>query len=109
MRERRLRSEDMSVRENGIRAEVCEEIRKLAKGHGMERVILFGSRARGDFRRTSDIDLAVQGGDYAAFALDLEEEVSTLLKFDVVNLDGAVQDELLESIVREGVVFYEKV
>ncbi|MFR5152466.1 MAG: nucleotidyltransferase domain-containing protein [Ruminococcus sp.] len=28
-------------------------------------IILFGARARGDFKRTSDIDLAVSGGDFA--------------------------------------------
>lgn len=34
----------------------------------------FGSRARGDFKRTSDIDLAVSGGDFCRFALDVDEE-----------------------------------
>ncbi len=47
----------------------------------MIKVILFGSRARGDFRRTSDIDLAVTGGDFDRFALDVEEETTTLLEY----------------------------
>lgn len=97
------------MKESGIREEVIEEIRKLAVKYGMEKVILFGSRARGDFHHISDIDLAVQGGDFAGFALDVEEEVSTLLQFDIVNLSGSVQDELVESIVREGVALYEKI
>lgn len=97
------------MKESGIREEVIEEIRKLAVKYGMEKVILFGSRARGDFHRTSDIDLAVQGGNFARFALDVAEEVSTLLQFDIVNLSGSVQDELAESIVREGVALYEKI
>lgn len=33
------------------------------------KVILFGSRARGDFREKSDIDLAVEGGDLSGFPL----------------------------------------
>lgn len=70
---------------------------------------MFGSRARGDFHKTSDIDLAVTGGNIAAFALDVEEETSTLLKFDVVNLDLSVQEELLDSIQKEGKVIYEKI
>ena len=37
-------------------------------------IILFGTRARGDFKRTSDIDLAVSGGDFCRFALDVDEE-----------------------------------
>lgn len=93
----------------GIKMEVLEEIRSLAEEYGVRKVILFGSRARGDFRRTSDIDLAISGGNKARFSLDVEEETSTLLKYDVVDLDGTVQPELLESIQREGKVIYEKV
>lgn len=71
-------------------------------------MILFGSRARGDYRRTSDIDLAAEGGDFNRFALDVDEETSTLLKYDIVDLRRKVQPELLESIEREGIVIYEK-
>ncbi len=80
-----------------------------AKQNGIEKLILFGSRARGDYKRTSDIDLAVSGGDTARFQLDIEEDVSTLLMFDVVDLGSSVQPELLDSINREGKLIYEKV
>ena len=63
----------------------------------------------GDYKRTSDIDIAVSGGDFAEFALDVEEETSTLLEFDIVNLDREMQDELREAIEREGKLLYEKV
>ena len=53
------------MNDTGIRPEVIEEIRNLAQKYDIEKVILFGSRARGDFRRTSDIDIAVTGGDFA--------------------------------------------
>lgn len=45
----------------GIRDEVIQEIYTLAEKYNIKKVILFGSRARGDFKRTSDIDLAVSG------------------------------------------------
>ena len=93
----------------GIRDEVIQEIYTLAEKYNIKKVILFGSRARGDFKRTSDIDLAVSGGNIAAFALDVEEETTTLLKYDVVNLDGSVQKELLDVIEKEGVMLYEKI
>ena len=93
----------------GIKAEVIEEIRKLAKKYDVTKVILFGSRARGDFKRTSDIDIAVTGGDFMRFALDVDEETSTLLKYDIVDLDSDMQDELRESIREEGRILYEKV
>ena len=38
----------------GIKKNVIEEICGLAKKHGLEKVILFGSRARGDYGRASD-------------------------------------------------------
>lgn len=93
----------------GIRPEVLTEIADLARTHRINKVILFGSRARGDFHRTSDIDLATTGGGHAQFALDADELTSTLLRYDFVDLDGAVQQELRESIEREGIVIYEKI
>lgn len=43
------------------------------------------------------------------FSLDVDELTSTLLQYDIVNLDGAVQEELLDSIQKEGMIIYEKV
>ncbi|MCD7744519.1 MAG: nucleotidyltransferase domain-containing protein [Lachnospiraceae bacterium] len=95
--------------DTGIRPDVIEEIQKLAEQWNVNRVLLFGSRARGDFKERSDIDLAVSGGNTARFAMDVNEETSTLLEFDVVNLDGSVQEKLLESILKDGKVLYEKI
>ncbi len=95
--------------DTGIREAVLTEIRDLAEKYGLERVMLFGSRARGDYKKTSDIDLAVMGGNITLFTLDVEEETSTLLSFDVVNLDGSVQEELRKSIEQEGKLLYEKI
>lgn len=90
------------MNETGIKPVVIQEICQLAQKHNINKVILFGSRARGDYKRVSDIDLAVSGGDFARFALDVDEETSTLLKYDIVDLDGSVQRELKDSIEKEG-------
>ena len=58
---------------SGIKEEVFQQLICLAKEYQIERMILFGSRARGDFYTVSDIDLAVSGGDFNRFALDAEE------------------------------------
>ena len=89
---------------------VRDKIIELAKKHGVEKVILFGSRARGDNWERSDIDLAISGGDRVRFALDVDEIeiVPTLLMFDVVDLDEPCNEELLESIRRDGVVLYKE-
>lgn len=93
----------------GIAKHVIKEIRDLAEKYHLNKVILFGSRARGDYKRASDIDLAVSGGNISRFALDAEEETSTPLKYDIVNLDETVQEELRASIAKEGIILYEKI
>ena len=93
----------------GIQQKVLEEINTLAEKYKIDKVILFGSRARGDYKEVSDIDLAVSGGDVNEFTLAVDAETSTLLEYDVVNLDGSVQEELRKSIEREGKMLYEKI
>lgn len=88
---------------------VEREIIKYAEIHGIQKVILFGSRARGTNRERSDVDLAVSGGNIRDFRFDLEEEAQTLLMFDVVDLDHHISDELQKEIERDGVVIYEKI
>lgn len=95
--------------QTGIKPQVIEEIQSLAQKYNLEKVILFGSRARGDFGRASDIDLAVYGGRIADFMIDVKEETSTLLDFDIIDMGQLLQGKLLDSIRREGVVLYEKV
>lgn len=101
--------EEKLYKQTGIQLKVIDEIIELAEKNQVEKVILFGSRARGDYKARSDIDLAFQGGNSSCFILDVDEETSTLLEFDVIDLEKPIQKELLESINREGVLLYEKV
>ena len=102
-------NEKVDFTQTGIKPIVIDEIRALAERYQLRQVLLFGSRARGDFREKSDIDLAVRGAEVARFALDVDEETSALLMFDVVDLDGCVSDALREEIARDGQVIYEKI
>lgn len=97
-----------SVINTGIKPNVMQEIMMLAKKHQIKQLIIFGSRARGDFRKVSDIDLAVKGGNVARFTVDLED-TATLLEFDVIDLGKPVNPDLLKSIKEEGRVLYEKI
>ncbi len=94
---------------HNIPARVMADIEKFAAKNGIQKVILFGSRARGTNSERSDIDLAAKGGNVFSFYTDLEEEAWTLLMFDVVDLNKTVSVELEEEIARDGVVIYEKV
>lgn len=93
----------------GIKSNVIEEIVEIARRYEIKKVILFGSRARGDCHRASDIDLAVFGGNVDGFAVDVREETSTLLQFDVIDLNQKTDQKLLDSISREGIIIYEKI
>ena len=84
-----------------------KRIIELAKKYRVEKVILFGSRARGDNRHDSDVDLALSGGSYLEFAFDFDDESNGNIKCDVTYLDHELKMGLRDSINRDGIVLYE--
>ena len=93
----------------GIKIELIDELVHMAHKYNVNKLILFGSRARGDYHRASDIDLAVYGGNIAAFALAVEEDTSTLLRYDVIDMGRKHPAKFEEAIARDGRVIYEKI
>lgn len=91
---------------------VLKDISAFAKKYSINKVILFGSRARGDNTERSDIDIdidiAVYGGDFDSFYWDIKEKVHSLLSFDVVEADKPISEELKQEIEKDGVIIYEK-
>lgn len=90
----------------GLRDEVVSFIVDAAQAHGIEQLVLFGSRATGRFSEKSDIDLALSGGRVHDFEGALEEGCPTLLSFDFIDLSEAIAPELRERICAEGVSLY---
>ena len=89
---------------------VYEQIAEFARDAGARRVVLFGSRARGTGQPRSDIDLAVEGcPDFDRLSDRLQDELWSLLRVDVVNLDADVSEELRREIALDGRVLYEEV
>jgi predicted nucleotidyltransferase len=83
-------------------------INKILQNIDVRQIILYGSRARGDAKPNSDIDLAIEADERIGYIRTiLDEEIPTLLKFDVVNLNNA-GGNLKEEIINEGIVIYEK-
>lgn len=87
---------------------VLQEILQFARDAGVERLVLFGSRARGTHSERSDIDLAVYGGDFDAFYFRVQEETESLLEFDLIDMHRKVSPSLVEEIEREGIEIYEE-
>ena len=87
---------------------VYKQIKVFARECDAEKVVLFGSRARGDNLTKSDIDIAVYGGDFDHFYWDVKEKTHSLLMFDIVQADELISEELKQEIEKDGVIIYEK-
>lgn len=88
---------------------LVHELSEFAREHAIDRIVLFGSRARGTNTQRSDVDIAVYGGDFDSFYWDVKEKANSLLMFDIIDGDGKVSRELEEEIERDGVIIYEKI
>ena len=85
-------------------------IASLGEKYKAEKIVLFGSRARGDNKERSDIDLAIYGmpkDNQARFWSDVDD-LPTLLKFDLVHVDEYTDAELVKDIEKDGVILYER-
>ena len=90
--------------------ELYRQLAALARQYGAKRLVLFGSRARGDDRYNSDIDLAVYGmpkESWANFWMDCED-LPTLLKFDIVHITDGMDPAFLANIKKDGVELMDK-
>ena len=87
---------------------VLRDVCLFARKHSVKRIVLFGSRARGNHTERSDVDIAVYGGDFDSFYWDIKENVHSLLMFDIVEADGHISEELRNEIKKDGIVIYEK-
>ncbi len=79
----------------------------------VEKVVLFGSRAKGTYKPGSDIDIALKGRDVkektvSRLAMLLNEESLLPYFFDVVNYTELKNKDFIEHIDRVGVVIYSR-
>ena len=96
------------MRKRNIPDRLMKDIRAFAQKNSVDR-ILFGSRARGTHSERSDVDIAVEGGNFDGFLSAVQEEAHSLLSFDIVKYDDRITEELKEEIRKDGVVIYEKI
>ena len=87
--------------------EVMTEIIQRCRLYGAQKIILYGSRAKGTATERSDIDIAVSGVASHEI-LDLQE-IPTLYTIDLVDLDTCQNQLLLEDIKQYGREIYKKI
>lgn len=97
----------------GLKTEVIQDISKIFRNHPeVEKVILYGSRAKGNFKPASDIDLCLQGSTLDLTVLNkISWELDDLLlpyTFDLSIYHQLNSSDLLDHIQRVGVLFYSK-
>ncbi len=89
-----------------IVAQKGEEIRRVAAKHGVRRISVFGSHARGDAGAQSDVDFLIEVGGPTTpwFPGGLVAELEELLgrRVDVVELD-ALREPLRRRVLAEAV------
>jgi len=76
----------------------------------IERVLIFGSRAKGTAKPYSDFDLAIMAPEMRDQEFNLLwnelDEVPLVFKFDILHWDTLVNQPLKEKILQEGRIFY---
>jgi len=79
----------------------------------IEKVVVYGSRARGDYRNGSDLDLAIFGSEVSSSTIlrlssQLNGESPLLIKYDVLSINTLTNENLLNQITIEGKIMYER-
>ncbi|MEO0430728.1 MAG: nucleotidyltransferase domain-containing protein [Cyanobacteria bacterium J06656_5] len=97
----------------GLEKSTIEEIQRLFQQYAeIERVILYGSRAKGNYRPGSDIDLTMIGTNIShTQLLSIEHQLDDLLLpylFDLSIFNHIEDPDMIAHINRVGCVFYEK-
>ncbi|MCC8073133.1 MAG: HI0074 family nucleotidyltransferase substrate-binding subunit [Clostridiales bacterium] len=90
--------------------ELYNKISDIGKKYDANKIILYGSRARGDNRKNSDVDIAIFGMTKTEQSKFTEEinELPTLLDFDIVFVSDNTDENLLNNILKDGVVLMSK-
>ena len=94
----------------GINEDSFKEIISLFESiEDLKKVYIFGSRARGDYVKASDIDLAIESDkDVKLRLLSKLEDIRCILKFDVVDLKNIGNEKLLDNIKKEGILIFDR-
>lgn len=100
--------------EFGLRPDDMETILAALRQHPeVAEAILFGSRAKGSYKRGSDVDIALKGEQLthrivAAISDFLNEETIMPYHFDLLNYHTISSPDLLAHIERVGITFYQQ-
>ena len=95
----------------GLEKRVVQQINNIfAQYQQIEKVIIYGSRAKGNYKKGSDIDLCLTGEDLTLTLLhQVENAIDNLFlpyTFDISRFDRISNPDLIDHINRVGLIFY---
>lgn len=95
----------------GLKQETIEKINNIFQQYEqIEEVILYGSRAKGNYKNGSDIDLTIKGKNLNIFLLNkISNDLDDLMlpyKFDISIYNYLQNSDIIDHIKRIGVNFY---
>jgi len=84
----------------------------ISANHKVDKIILFGSRAKGNFTPGSDIDLVIKGqllklNDILDFKIKTDN-LSLPYKIDLIIYDSIIEPDLISHINRVGISLFER-
>ena len=77
---------------------MIKEVAEICRSFGAKKVVLYGSRAMGNARACSDIDIAVKGVEDFDLLREKVDDLPTLFTVDLLNLDTCKYQLILEDI-----------
>jgi len=84
----------------------------LLKYDEIEKALIFGSRARGDYKKTSDIDIAIFSHNMTSSRINLLrndfDDLDIIYTVDVVDFNKLSKEELKNNIINDGMVIYNR-
>lgn len=91
----------------GLDEDALREIKKiLEKNINIEKCVIFGSRAVGEYKKNSDIDIALFGklsfADISSIKGEFDES-SIIYKIDLVHYESLKSEKLKENIMKFGI------
>lgn len=89
---------------------INELLKYFSTKNDIEKVLIFGSRAKDTYKTGSDIDFAIWTDNHKEFFKISSEldDLPTPYKFDIVDYKRLEHTNMKHSIDTEGILFYEK-
>jgi len=85
----------------------------ISKRREVEEALIFGSRAKGNYKNGSDVDIVLKGKNITRDTIlsisgELNDETIMPFQFDILNFSTIRNEELIEHINRVGEIIYKQ-